>query len=443
MKAASRTSRPASLTVGMLCLLFAFLTACRGAPDWPELQLEHVVSDLQAPVYVTHAGDDSGRLFVVESPGRIRIIQNGLIQAEPFLDIRDRVRSPASVPTASGEQGLLGLAFPPGFADKGYFYAFYTRMDGDNVLARYCLSADPNRAEAESEQVVLLLEHSAHPEHNAGQLAFGPDGYLYLGTGDSGGAGDPLVEAQNRASLLGKILRIDVEGSAYNQGEVDRKGGFASCRPSTALSDQSLRYAIPADNPFAQGRSEKPEVWALGLRNPWRFSFDRTTGDLYISDVGQNSREEINFQAAHFAGGANYGWNILEGSQCYSALPDSQPDSEAGNEPACQPPPGNLPPVVEYGHGVEEGQGCAITGGYVYRGQASPGLEGIYFYADFCLGKVWGLRYWKGDWKTQLLADTPLKPSSFGEDQAGEIYLVHLGTGLETDGAIYRLASVR
>jgi glucose/arabinose dehydrogenase len=369
---------------------------------------------------------------VVESPGRIRIIHDGVVEDGSFLDISDRVLSPASLPTASGEQGFLGLAFPPRYAQKGYFYVYYTRLDGDNVLARFCRSPDPNKAEVKSEQVLLRLEHSAHPEHNAGQLAFGPDGYLYVGTGDSGGSGDPLNAAQDPASLLGKILRIDVEGAGpQSSGEICNSTGFST--------HKSPAYQIPPDNPLVQNRAGRPEIWALGLRNPWRFSFDRLTGDMYLTDVGQDSREEINYQPAGFAGGANYGWNILEGSQCFTDLSNSTP----GAEQKCGQQPGFIYPVLEYPHGVEDSQGCAITGGYIYRGGENPALEGIYLYADFCLGKIWGLRYWKGLWENQLLVDTPLKISSFGEDEAGELYLAHLGSGIMPDGAIHRLVSNR
>ncbi|OGO36774.1 MAG: hypothetical protein A2W35_04960 [Chloroflexi bacterium RBG_16_57_11] len=422
--------------VWLACVL---LMACGAAPEWPELQIERVTGGFQASVYLTHAGDGSGRLFVVESPGRIRIIQNGIVQVEPFLDITDRVLSPASAPTSSGEQGLLGLAFPPGFPQKNYFYVYYTRLDGDNVLGRFCLSPDPNRAEAKSEQVLLSLEHSAFPEHNAGQLAFGPDGYLYLGTGDSGGAGDPLNAAQDPASLLGKILRIEVEGGAYSQGGAGSQRYHGLCETGGSTDDLSPVYRIPPDNSFVQKQSSRPEIWALGLRNPWRFSFDRLTGDLYITDVGQDSREEINYQPANYAGGANYGWNILEGSQCYTDMPDSATDPEQ----SCLSHPDFILPVLEYPHGIEDAQGCAITGGYVYRGREYPTLQGIYFYADFCLGKIWGLRSWNGKWENQLLADAALNISSFGEDEAGELYLAHLGSGIQMDGAIYRLVSVR
>ena len=423
---------------GVLWLFGVVLAACSATPAWPEIQIEQIANSLQAPVYLTHAGDGSSRLFIVESPGRIRVIQNGAIQIEPFLDISDRVLSPASLPTASGEQGFLGLAFPPGFTQKDYFYVYYTRLDGDNVLARFCLSPDPNRAEVNSEQVLLLLEHSAHPEHNAGQLAFGPDGYLYVGTGDSGGAGDPLNTAQDPASLLGKILRIDVEGSASSQG------GAAQHQPELCErvglpTSLSPAYQIPPDNPFLQTPTSRPEIWAMGLRNPWRFSFDRLTGDLYITDVGQDSREEINYQPGGFAGGANYGWDMLEGSQCYTDLADSIMDAEQ----KCGQQPGFVYPILEYPHGVEETEGCAITGGYIYQGQENPALERIYFYADFCLGKIWGLRYWKGHWENQLLLDTPLQISSFGEDETGELYLAHLGSGIKPDGAIFRLVSGR
>jgi glucose/arabinose dehydrogenase len=353
----------------------------------PTIALEAAFSGFHSPVYITHDGEAS-RLFVVEKAGRIRLIENGAVQAMPFLDITDRVGSRGS------EQGLLSVAFPSDYAAGGLFYVDYTDLRGNTVVARYRRSADnPRQADPASEQKILQVDQPA-PNHNGGQLQFGPDGYLYIGMGDGGGAGDQWGNAQATGVLLGKILRIDVGGTDA--------------------------YTIPADNPFAGKAGARPEIWALGLRNPWRFSFDRATGDLYIADVGQSAYEEVDFQPAHSPGGQNYGWNRVEGAHCYK--PPSGCDSS-----------GTVPPVTEYDHT----QGCSITGGYVYRGTRFPQMAGVYFFADFCSGKVWGLwRDTSGAWRTDFLLDSGLSPSSFGEDAAGEIYLV----GYQ-DGTIYHLTA--
>ena len=339
---------------------------------WPEPRFTAYASALSDPVTVTHAGDGSGRLFVVERVGRIRTVANGAVTGT-FLDIVDRVRSTGS------EQGLLGLAFPPGYASKGYYYAYYTRRsDGANTLSRF--------TNAGSEEVLFAIA-DPFANHNGGQLAFGSDGYLYVGLGDGGSGGDPGNRAQNPAELLGKLLRLDVESGA---------------RP----------YGIPPGNPQASGW--RPEIWALGLRNPWRFSFDRQTGDLYLADVGQNAREEINFQAAGSAGGANYGWRIMEGTACFN------PSSGCSTA-------GLTLPVAEYTHDL----GCSVTGGYVYRGTSYPRMQGVYFYGDFCTGRVWGLRREGAGWASAQLVDTAHSISTWGEDEAGNLYLA------DYDGTIY------
>lgn len=380
---------------------------------WPTISLEQVnIGSLSSPVHLTHAGDGSGRIFIVERAGRIRLLKNGSLQATPFLDISDHVRS-------GGEEGLLSVAFPPDYAQRKRFYVYYTQTDGDNVVARFRTSTNPDLADTASEQQILELPHPIQSNHNGGQLAFGPDGYLYIGPGDGGGGGDPYGNAQNPASLLGKILRIDVEGQ------------IPTTPPSQAYkvylplisSDTGLPYSVPPDNPFFAQPGYRPEIWAMGLRNPWRFSFDRTTGDLYIADVGQNEWEEVNFQPASSAGGENYGWNTLEGSHCYS------PAS------GCTPPANYSPPVAEYPHGANDSNGCSITGGFVYRGATYTDMQNIYFYADFCQGKIWGLQFENSAWQSQLLLDTDYQPSSFGEDESGEVYLVRLS------GQIYRLIS--
>jgi glucose/arabinose dehydrogenase len=327
---------------------------------------ETVVSGLERPVNLQHADDE--RLFIIEKVGRIRILQAGNLLGPAFLDISDRVGSGGS------EQGLLGLAFHPRYAENGFFFVNYTDKNGDTVIARYQVTADPNLADPNSE-VVLLNVDQPFQNHNGGVLAFGPDGYLYAGLGDGGSGGDPFGNAQNLNTFLGKILRLDV--------------------------DSAQPYAVPPDNPFGD------EIWAYGLRNPWRFSFDQLTGDLYIGDVGQNSWEEIDFVPAGAPGGMNFGWNIMEGTHPYNGGPQD----------------GLVPPVAEYGHG--QGR-CSVTGGYVYRG-TMPEWNGVYFYGDYCSGTVWGLIHSDGGWQAQLLYETGASISSFGQDPAGEVYLIDYG----------------
>lgn len=355
-----------------------------GLPDVGTIAWREVVNGLSAPVLVTHAADGSGRLFIVEQAGRIRIWSEGQLFPEPYLDISDRVGNQGS------EQGLLGLAFHPRYAENGYFYVNYTDHTGNTVIARFQVSPDqPDVALADSELQLLYLPQP-YPNHNGGGVVFGPDGYLYLGLGDGGSAGDPQGNAQSLVTLLGKILRLDV--------------------------DREATYSIPEDNPFAAGGG-LPEIWAYGLRNPWRFSFDRLTGDLYIGDVGQNEWEEINFLAAGSPSGANFGWKYFEASHPFFGAP----------------PQGlNLvPPVAEYAHD----QGCSVTGGVVYRGSRLPEMQGVYLYADYCTGRVWGLaRDHQGNWLEAPLFDNAGRISSFGEDEAGEVYLVdHAGRILKLD----------
>lgn len=346
------------------------------------LALEPLLTEgLVQPTYLTHAGDD--RLFVVEQPGRIRIFQAGRLFEQPFLDIAERVNSDGN------EQGLLSVAFHPDYKNNRQFFVNYTREpDGATVIERYTVSpTDPARADAQSGKVILTIDQ---PEvnHNGGQLQFGPDGYLYIGMGDGGGAGDrhgSIGNGQDRNALLGKILRINV-------------------------TDQDT-YAIPPDNPFGT------EVWSYGWRNPWRFSFDRATHDLYIADVGQNTYEEVDFQPAASQGGENYGWRIMEGLHCYNP------------QEGCQQA-GLVLPVAEYSH--NEG-GCSITGGYVYRGTQSPPLTGFYFFGDYCTGYLWSLQRSGDQWQREKRLETDLRISSFGEDLSGEIYM------LDHEGGVYRL----
>jgi uncharacterized protein (TIGR03437 family) len=336
-----------------------------------------VASGISAPTDIQHAGDGSGRLFLVQQDGLIRILRGGTVAADPFLDIRSKTR-------AQGERGLLGLAFPPGYAAKGRFYVNYTDLNGHTVIAQYRVSSNPDRADASSEIVLLRIEQP-YSNHNGGQLRFGPDGYLYIGMGDGGSAGDPQNHAQNMRSLLGKMLRVDVE-------------------------TEPGRVLIPADNPFRGDAQARPEIWASGLRNPWRFSFDRATGDLWIADVGQNLLEEIDWQPASSRGGENYGWNWMEGSRCF----------RAGCDPA-----GLTLPVFEYGRS----DGCSVTGGHVYRGRQSPGLRGLYIYGDYCSGRIWGLERTGNGWSNRLLLASGFAITTFGEDEAGEVYAANANNG--------------
>lgn len=356
-------------------LVLMFLLALPVAAQ--RVTLTTVASGFELPLQATNAGDNSGRVFVTERAGRVRIVRAGQVLDEPFLDISGRV-------STNGEQGLLSVAFPPNYASLGHFYAYYADPAGDIVISRFVVSADPDRADPASEEILLTIAHPDFTNHYGGQLAFGPDGYLYAGTGDGGGAGDPRGNAQNPDSLLGKLLRLDVESGPD---------------PATGQA-----YRIPADNPFAGGTSPRPEIWALGLRNPWRFSFARATGDLWIGDVGQNEFEEIDMQPAGAAGGWNYGWNILEGDACYDAQ-------------ECAPPEGYAPPVAVYGRDV----GQSVTGGYMHRG--------MYVFADFVSGRLFALRNRAGQWNLSVLAETGLRISALGEDQAGRLYLCDYAGG--------------
>jgi glucose/arabinose dehydrogenase len=353
-----------------------------GFPDSSAYQWLPVASGLDSPVDIQFLDDGTGRMFVLEQVGRIRIVQDGQLLPAPFLDITDRVNS------SGNEMGLLGLAFDPEFEQNGFFYINYTGTLAATFISRFQVTSDPNRADPGSEKNLLHVTQP-FPNHKGGVLAFGPDGYLYAGLGDGGSADDPFGNGQNTNTLLGKILRIDV-----------RNGD---------------PYAIPADNPFATGGG-KPEIWAYGLRNPWRLSFDKATGDLYIADVGQDIWEEVDYVAAGQSGGMDFGWNYRE-----------------GNHPFRGSPPATLHltyPVAEYSH--DEG-GCSVTGGYVYRG-AMPEWRGIYLYGDFCTGIIWGLMHTSSGFDHRVMFDSSANITTFGQDPAGEIYLA------SRDGTIYRLS---
>ncbi|NPA06166.1 MAG: PQQ-dependent sugar dehydrogenase [Chloroflexi bacterium] len=339
-----------------------------------------VIAQVNQPTSIVGWPGDPERLVILERAGRARLWVRGQLREEPFLDLTDRVGS------AQPEQGLLGLAFHPEFATNGEFFVNYTDQQGNTVVARFTLDdPDARTADPDTEERLLYVEQP-YGNHNGGHLAFGPDGYLYIGLGDGGAAGDPEDRAQNPQSLLGKMLRIDV--------------------------DHGDPYAIPPDNPYADGREGRPEIWALGLRNPWRYAFDPLTGALFIADVGQNLWEEVNYWPADAPPGPNFGWDYYEGMHPYEDTP----------------PPGLtlIFPVVEYGHDM----GCSITGGEVYRGQALPELWGVYLYGDFCSGRIWGLTQTpEGQWVSTVLWETQHLISTFGRDAAGELYLADYGTG--------------
>jgi len=374
-------------------LVLALLCACsdgKSGTDTPPtldgvtVEVVEVVRGLTQPVHLTAPASDN-RLFVVEQVGRIRIIKADTLHEAAFLDIRDRVGS-------GGERGLLSVAFHPEYAENGYFYVNYTDRSGGTRVERYRVSADGNRADPASARLILSVEQP-YANHNGGHILFGPDGMLYIAMGDGGNAGDPQGHGQNRGTLLGALLRIDV-----NRGDP---------------------YVIPSSNPFADRAGMRGEIWAWGLRNPWRIAFDRSAGLLYIADVGQREREEINIVRAS-QGGLNFGWNVMEGTRCY-------------DEPSCDSS-GFVAPVYEYNHS----DGCSITGGLVYRGSDMPALVGHYFFADYCNGWIRSFRY-TGNSIVDEREWVPAGPidaiTSFGEDARGELYV------LSGDGIVYRFVA--
>jgi glucose/arabinose dehydrogenase len=347
---------------------------------WVEIELVPVASGFNLPTYLTHADDKSGRIYVVEKPGKVMILKGNEVLPEPFLDIVSRVRSRES------ERGLLSIAFHLKFKENRRFFVNYSDLDGNTVISEFRVGDSKVKSTEESERILLTIKQPAS-NHNGGQIEFGPYGFLYIGMGDGGAAADPWGNAQNREVLLGKMLRIDVDGKKL--------------------------YGIPEDNPFIGIKEFRPEIWAYGFRNPWRFSFDSKTGDLYIADVGQNKWEEIHVQPGNSRGGENYGWDILEGSHAFE-LPEGYDTSEL------------VMPVLEYDHDL----GCSITGGYVYRGKKNPALIGTYFFSDFCSGRIWGLRKTsEGNWEWTRLLNSRLSVSSFGIDEESEIYVLDYNKG--------------
>ena len=362
-------------------------TAAASPPTGIQLIAEPFASGLPALTFLTNAGDGTGMLFAAGQEGVITALTaSGEIQTEPFLDISDRI-------TAGGERGLLGLAFHPDYESNGRFFVNYTDLGGDSVTAEFARSdTGSGRAlgDAQSERILLTID-DPFANHNGGMLAFGPDGYLYLSMGDGGSGGDPEGNGQSLATLLGKMIRIDV--------------------------DSGEPYGIPPDNPFAN--SDRPEIWSYGLRNPWRFSFDRETGDMFIGDVGQTRQEEIDAEPAG-EGGRNYGWDVMEGDECFGSG-------------SCDQTGLTLPVAVN----DRERRECAIIGGYVYRGTQFPDLQGTYVYSDACSAEIWILdartAIEQGRAETFVVGRANVGPSSFGEDEAGELYLVDLR------GAVYRI----
>jgi glucose/arabinose dehydrogenase len=382
---------------GFALILAALLLAagCAGNDASPStvpinLGLQVLVSGLNSPLGLEQPGDGSNRLFVVEQGGTIRIIQNGAVLAQPFLDISGKV-------VTGGEMGLLGVTFHPGFRQNGKFYVNYVRsLSGQiqSVIAEYTASpANANTVDPASERILLTVDQVGNfSNHKAGQLAFGPDGFLYFGLGDGGSEGDPFGHGQNTQILLGKLMRIDVNATS-----------------------PGLQYQIPPDNPFVAGGG-LPEIWAFGFRNPWRFSFDRTSGRLFLADVGQDSFEEVDIVQK----GGNYGWNIMEGLHCF-------------NPPTGCNTTGLMLPIAEYSHS----EGNAVIGGYVYHGSNIPGLKGMYVFGDLGTGKIWVLQETSQSVFTRTLVATTGKTiSSLGQDQSGELYLVDYG-----GGNVYRIVA--
>jgi glucose/arabinose dehydrogenase len=392
MSIASRSLRRLVVALAIGGLLVPVSASAAIVPGNIRVALTPVASGFSSPLLVTHAGDGSGRLFVVEQTGRIRIVKGGDLQAGSFIDISRSV-------SKGGEQGLLGLAFHPSYEDNGKLYLSYTDRDGTSVIREYLVSTTNEDRVNGSSGRTLLRVRQPYANHNGGHIVFGPDGFLYIGLGDGGSSGDPGNRAQSRGTLLGKILRVDV----------NKRTG-------------SLPYGIPSTNPYV-GRSGLDQIWAYGLRNPWRFTFDRTTGDLWIGDVGQGNWEEVDRALAsngrNAGRGVNYGWRVMEGAHCF------RPSSGCVRT-------GRTLPLTEYSH--SNGR-CSITGGHVYRGKTYPDLVGAYFFADYCSGEVWFVDRAAARGVTPRRAiDTNTQITSFGEDEAGELYLT------SAEGTVYRVS---
>ena len=364
-----------------------------GGAAVPRIALDPLVGGLSRPLAVVDAGDGSGRLFVVEQAGRVLVWTGDTLLDTPFLDLAGQV-------SCCGERGLLGLVFHPDYAANGRFYVSFTDGSGDSAVVEYLVSGDLDAADAMSARVILRVDQP-YSNHNGGHLAFGPDGYLYVGLGDGGSSGDPDDNGQDPTTLLGSLLRLDVDTDDFPD-------------------DPDRSYAVPADNPFVGGAGAD-EIWSYGLRNPWRFSFDRWTGDLFIGDVGQNAWEEVNLQVASAGGGQNWGWRCYEASHEYDLT-------------GCDGPASYDFPILEYPHS----EGCSVTGGYRYRGSEQCGLQGAYLFGDYCNGRIWAATPDADGWAVEELLDTALNISSFGEDATGELYVVHTDP---VEGAVYRIVA--
>ncbi|MEA2519555.1 MAG: hypothetical protein QOF49_1635 [Chloroflexota bacterium] len=360
-------------------------------PAGVRITVETVVAGLEAPLGVVNAGDGSARLFVVQQGGQVRVVRNGRLVPEPFLDIADRI-------TSGGEQGLLGLAFHPDFPRDPRLFVDYTDDHGDTRISSFRVDpVTPDRVDPTTERRLLFVDQP-YPNHNGGAIVFGPDGFLRIALGDGGGGGDPQGNGQNLGTLLGKILRIDVDGTVGEKG-----------------------YGIPADNPYADGADgRRPEIWLSGLRNPWRMSVDRGSGDLWIGDVGQSDWEEVDVQRSEAAGGTNFGWNRVEATHCYRSGCDD---------------PALTGPVSEYGHD----QGCTVIGGNVYRGSEQPALAGGYVFGDYCSGRLWTIDPGTDAFRQPAVAgEMGAGLSAFGEDESGELYATVIN-----DGRLVRVIATR
>jgi glucose/arabinose dehydrogenase len=394
----------------MRYILFFFTSLFLFAKDLGLSSIQ-IANGFTKPVYVCQPPGDNDRLFVLEQKGIIKIIKNGKTVRKPYADLRNKVHNPI---TPGDERGLLGLAFHANYQNNGFVYINYSDKNDHTIVSRFRVASDPDRLDTKSEKVLIKLKQP-FSNHNGGHMEFGPDGYLYISVGDGGKWGDPYNNAQNLGNLFGKILRIDV--------------------------DTGDPYAIPDDNPFINNEDAKDEIWLYGLRNVWRFSFDRGKGDVYLGDVGQDLWEEIDFVAAENAGGQNFGWRVMEGNHCYNPKEDCEPTGEL--------------PIFEYPNdanymkiliGMDEPNvdGCSVTGGYVYRGSAISELQGTYFFADYCSGNIWTFKEKNGK-ATEFQNRTEEISlggggftnyiSSFGEDNNGELYIV------DYNGIIFKLTA--
>jgi glucose/arabinose dehydrogenase len=374
--------------------LFLFLkTGCLTTFSQPVLNYKQVITSLTSPVDIVNANDGSKRLFVVQQNGIIKVFDSLFNYKSDFITVPGVL--------TGGERGLLSMAFHPDYRNNGFFFVYYTNSSGSIEIARLKVSTDPNTADAGSKLVIITIPHPGQANHNGGKLNFGRDGYLYFGTGDGGSGGDPPNNAQTGISLLGKMLRIDIDHIAGTSN-----------------------YSIPADNPYINDPLIADEVWAMGLRNPWRWSFDRITGDMWIGDVGQNAWEEINFSKANETKGVNYGWRCYEGTHAY-------------NTTGCKTPENYVPPVFDYPHNAAAG-GFVVTGGYVYRGTEYPSLNGYYICADYASANQWMISDSANTWVVKKQAGTfPAAISSFGEGEDGTLYACSLSAGI-----IYKIEAI-